>query len=123
MCYAMYLSKGNLLAGSIPEKLHGKYLYIGSFFSTDFYYNFRGVFLLKVHLLQHFIVEVILRISIFISRTILHLSTCHLCTSNFPLCFVQCQWNEQVMESDFTQSMKCVLRAHWLGLSSTNLVE
>lgn len=94
-------------AGSIPEKLHGKYLYIGSFFPTDFYYNLGGVFLQKVHLLQHFTVEVILRISAFISRTILHLSTCHLCTSNFPLCFVQCQWNEQVMEGDFTQSTKC----------------
>lgn len=65
------------------------------------------MFLQKVHLLQHFIVEVILRTLIFISRTILHLSTCHLCTSNFPLCFVQCQWNEQVMESDFTKPMKC----------------
>ena len=57
-----------------PGTLYEKYLPIGSFFSADVYYNFRGVLLQKIVLLQHIITEITLRTSIFISRTILCLS-------------------------------------------------
>lgn len=71
-------------------------------FSTEFCCNFGGVLLEKILLLQHIIVKIILRNSVFIPRTILHLSTCHVGTSNFPSWLVQCQTSEQATENDFT---------------------
>lgn len=67
-------------------------------FSTDFYYNFRGLLLqTEILLLQHIMVKITLRNSGFISKTILHLSTCHPCTSHFTSWLAQLsQVNKQL---------------------------